>query len=452
MRKISSREAITRMQTVVLAAVIIIAAIAGAYYYYTLPGPETRVVSLQIVPHHHNVVAMQAELAAFTAETGIEVQMTSVSLDQEKLMTSLMADVATYDIMQMNDDWIIGAMEYLVPLNDVIPEIYGRGNWTTFSWDMFTLSETYDWMGEAIGDIYGEPFTSINEDQLLMVVPNHCDATVMSIYQPDLLEAEGITDPPYTWDEFLEAAEALHNPPDMYGSTWSGNGRPAYFVWISLFYSTGGTLFTEDMRPNFNKTETGVATTQFLIDLSEFCPEGVLSFDRTANIAMLASGKAATGILAWWSIPSMADPEASAIVDQYVIITPPYKTVRSEHVGAYGWCISENARDMEATEELFRWLMRPERFAATNLGPPGLVEAQDEWWEREDIQEIYGPWQDELQYAVDHSVGLTPFVGWEECYNVIIEELTAAWTGEKTAEEAMQDAAERCIPYLEPYW
>jgi len=299
MRKISSKEAITTMQTAILIAVIVIAAIAVGVYYYYLPGPETRVVSLQIVPHHHNVVAMQDELDAFTEETGIEVQMTSVSLDQEKLMTSLMAEEGAYDVLQMNDDWAYEAAEYLKPLNDVIPDIYERENWPEFSWDMFTMSGTYDWIGKAMGDIYGEPFTTINEDQLLMVVPNHADANVMSIYQPDLLESVGITDPPYTWDEFLEAAQALHNPPDIYGSTWSGNGRHAYFVWISIFYSTGGTLFTEDMRPNFNQTETGVAATQFLIDLSEVCPEGVLSYSRTENKAMLASGKAATGILAW---------------------------------------------------------------------------------------------------------------------------------------------------------
>lgn len=93
------------------------------------------------------------------------------------------------------------------------------------------------------------------------------------IYRPSMLAEAGLL-PPRTWEELLEAAEKLTNPPHVYGIMLTAglNLLTQELAWC--FMAPSGTqLFDEQGNVTFNSPETVRAVT-FYRDLFKFSPPG----------------------------------------------------------------------------------------------------------------------------------------------------------------------------------
>ena len=85
------------------------------------------------------------------------------------------------------------------------------------------------------------------------------------LYRKDLLEAKGIA-VPQTWDEYLAAAKALNNPPEIYGAVIGAKPDEALWDFMFYLYSFGGEILDENFKPIINN-EKGVAALTFYADL-----------------------------------------------------------------------------------------------------------------------------------------------------------------------------------------
>ncbi len=93
------------------------------------------------------------------------------------------------------------------------------------------------------------------------------------IYRPSMLEAAGIL-PPRTWEELLEAAEKLTNPPHVYGIMLTAglNLLTQELAWC--FMAPSGTeLFDEKGNVTFYSPQT-VRAVEFYAKLFKFSPPG----------------------------------------------------------------------------------------------------------------------------------------------------------------------------------
>ena len=117
------------------------------------------------------------------------------------------------------------------------------------------------------------------------------------VVRTDLLAEAGL-DPPQTWEDVLEAAEKLHNPPDIFGiglpGRQEGGGMLTEMIWAS-----GGTLRTEESYTL--ATDAGTEALQLYKQLAEFAQPEVLTWSQAELEALFADGRLAMLVTdTWW--------------------------------------------------------------------------------------------------------------------------------------------------------
>ena len=88
-------------------------------------------------------------------------------------------------------------------------------------------------------------------------------------YNTDLFTAAGLDPaaPPVTWQEFKDAAVAIHDTTGEYGYAFDAKGVTAFRSFGFFLWNNGGDFFTDDGKAAFN-SEAGVEALQFLVDLA----------------------------------------------------------------------------------------------------------------------------------------------------------------------------------------
>ncbi len=154
-------------------------------------------------------------------------------------------------------------------------------------------------------------------------------------YNVDLFEEAGITEPPTTREEFLEAARlltvdasGLHPGDDGFDPTnivqYAVNmhtNHHAFYQWYALYSQLGGQLFSEDEMScamDIDKASEAWQWLQDLVYVHYAAPQGQTDYARdfiTGRTAMLIDGP--------WQIPAMQAAEAEGLN----WATAPYPTI-----------------------------------------------------------------------------------------------------------------------------
>ncbi len=107
---------------------------------------------------------------------------------------------------------------------------------------------------------------------------------MVMVYRKDLLEAKNLR-VPTTWEEYKNVIQALHNPPEVYGTSIMGARHEALFYeYLNFLWGFGGQLFDENLYPAINSPEA-VEALEFLKSLVELAPprNAFLHLDRIGN-------------------------------------------------------------------------------------------------------------------------------------------------------------------------
>lgn len=286
---------------------------------------------------------------------------------------------------------------------------------------------------------------AVTWDDQIWGVPLDSVPTVM-IYNKDMLAAAGYDRPPETLDELKEYAAALtlkdaDGNVTQYGySQWVGSLNWNYLPFVALLYSNGGELFDAETGQAVFNSPAGVEVLQMQVDMIN---EGY--FNPQLEAVDWYSDRVAITILPNWVrfyLTSFNDPEKFGAAP-----VPHGEGFESGSV-AYSWfaLVNSSSDNQEAAWDFVRWFTRPPEegtpspaadfyYRQASIIPPRRADlaAMEENFSTDMFPEFIA--------ALEYAKAPTPVPPYEEIINIVIAEIENAWFGNKTAQQALDDAA-----------
>jgi len=303
-------------------------------------------------PEHDNLVKVAAD---YTAKTGNKVVVEEIAREsyQDKLNTVFVSGGSDYDVAYVSSDW---------------PPAWIKANALQPLDQYFNDPKVAD----AKFDIknYQPAINSFVMDGKTYAFPSEGD-TAWLFYRTDLLEAKGLK-VPETWDEFLTAAKALNNPPELYGAVIGAKPDEAMWDFMHYLFSFGGDILDKDYKPIINN-EAGVAALTFytgLLRTEKVVPPDVNTYGYNEILTTLQEGKAAMGVEWMAATQTLTDCAQSPKVCKdgkpllgYTFI-PGYKqadgtVVHGTGGSSWGWVIPKGAKNGLAAYKFIEFLTGP---------------------------------------------------------------------------------------------
>ncbi|MFN7192196.1 MAG: extracellular solute-binding protein [Rhodospirillales bacterium] len=223
----------------------------------------------------------------------------------EKQRASVRARDGQFDLLIMNGLYYQEMYHggFLTPINDIDP---------AFRLDpqMIRYDNTVYWNAAA---------KSHDPNGKLMSVPVNGNIPLL-LYRADLYEEHKLK-VPETWDQLLENAKKLHNPPRIYGIVQRGaRGAPndVSYDWWPYLYSHGGSLFRDEPKGDYTITINSPQAKEALDFYIRMAKEA--GHPQTGGLAQaqiiqnLATGRAAHAMLVIAAWSQLDDPTKSAVV------------------------------------------------------------------------------------------------------------------------------------------
>jgi len=294
--------------------------------------------------------------------------------------------------------------------------------------------------------------------ELLMLPRAQSDVSVLyylkSNYTDEAKAAEFLAEYGYalavpdTWEQFKDQAIFFADPPNFYGTQYAGKDEAIVGRFYEMVVAEGGNYLDEDNRPIFN-SEAGQRALQWFVDLyaAKAVPAGTLSYVWDDLGQGFASGTVALN-LDW---PGWAgffnDPEASSAAGNVGVAVQPMGSVtRTGWSGHHGFSVTNDCANKEAAVSLVEFLTSEESQLAESAG--GSLPTRTAVWEANVTAaeagddafraESLAAFAEGAKYAF----AVPSIPEWGETTNIVFPELQAAILGDKTTEEALNDAAE----------
>lgn len=269
-------------------------------------------------------------------------------------------------------------------------------------------------------------------------------------YRKDLFEEAGLQ-PPDTWDDVLEAAEALNRPSEgRFGIALAG--RTDFQVrqaWETILYSNGGELIEADGTVVVNSPEA-IEAAELYRQLFQFSPPGSLSSGYVEINRTFGQGTAAMVI----SLPVVmtqllqGNPDLAGQVGAVI----PSNIGNRETMQNYrGWCVFESSEHPEIAKDFIRHLFSAESYAEhleaaqmSSLPVYNNEEAIDVFFTNNQTAQAF---PEAHEYILNHETGYyagvnrmgpNPHAGQINNEGVIERSLNAFLAGEFDAETAVE--------------
>ncbi|MEM9319349.1 MAG: extracellular solute-binding protein [Pseudomonadota bacterium] len=259
------------------------------------------------------------------------------------------------------------------------------------------------------------------------------------VYRADVLSELGL-EPPSTYEEMIEAAEAIRASGVMenpVGGAYAAGWNLAQ-EFNNMFLGFGGTHFEEgSAEPNVN-SEAGIQALEMMKALSEYMNPDFLTHDSNATNAEFRAGNVA--LMNMWgsraATLTTADGVLPEVVDGFAIAGP--MTVGGGDIPAStlwwdGFTVASNIPDEEA-EATFIALMNGIR--------PALMEDEDTRTQAVWLIPGYEPTEAAIGVFAAAEQGtipypMVPFMGL--MHSALGDELADFMQGDETAEQALED-------------
>lgn len=188
-------------------------------------------------------------------------------------------------------------------------------------------------------------------------------------YRKDLFEQKGL-DEPRTWDDLLNAAEALTEDLDgdgvidRYGISFCASRTYCLAAWfMSLLWSNGGSVLDEQGNVVFDSPET-IETLEFIKELAQYAPPGISGYSWENNVDTYSADKVAMteySELRVIMVANKRDPEIARASDVAAIPTrTAYQDSRNRWTTMH-WMLFKGSENPEEAKRFVEWFMQPSR-------------------------------------------------------------------------------------------
>jgi multiple sugar transport system substrate-binding protein len=364
--------------------------------------------------------AIKQAVAAKYPNINVQLNLTPDNMNSwhDALAVWLSAEDPTVDIYGMDTPWVkeFGAAGWAVPLNDLLDlENIEDSGLDTFSYE-----------GQRLGVPFWGSLSGL-------------------FYRSDLLEEYGF-EPPETFDEMVEAAEAITaDNPEMSGFLWPGAKEESLvMVWASMLYGFGGEYFDDAGMCAANSPE-GIAAVEFMASTIEsgLSPEETTAWGGEEARTRFAEGNAVflwhnADIVSW-----LDDPERSAIGGNWGLIPTPAQPDgrRSGITGGFAFAINPYTDNLDEAVKVLEVVASEEvqKAFAIAWGPvqyyKGLYEAPEVLEANANAEAISA--------ILPSALNRPPSSNYAEVSTILQEEIHSAITGIKPVEAALDDACMR---------
>lgn len=278
--------------------------------------------------------------------------------------------------------------------------------------------------------------------QGLFGVPYGPETSIL-VYRKDIFEQNKLK-VPETYDELLTTAEWISkNVPNMKGLTSRGQSGPqivhAYLLHLSPL---GGKIFDDKWNPTFNN-ETGIKAAETLKKIIENSPSGVNNYDFGAQANAFLQGQAAMYVDTY-KIAAMSRDANQSKVDGKVgyALHPKDKTSLSE-TGGQAMGIAANSKKKEAAFLFIQWLTSKaqDKKVVTLGGDPIRMSTLKD----PALQTKFPEYSVVLKQLETANPDWRPLIPeWQTTNAPIIgTSLSEYMTGQKTAKQALDEAAQK---------
>jgi multiple sugar transport system substrate-binding protein len=266
------------------------------------------------------------------------------------------------------------------------------------------------------------------------------------IWNREVMEDAGIDEYPNTWDGLLEIAPQLQDA-GYYLSEFNVSHlmETLNMSWYPILWSAGGEVFTDDGSSVAFNEEPGVEALEFLRELVEndYMPEESLTQQPSSHPFgdHLGTGGAA---MSFAMANNLVHNFSEAWGEENVVVGAPLEHERRIGYGTVGgFAVTSNAEDHDAVAA---WLthMTSEETMESLAASAGFLAPKETIQGLYDDDPILGEFE---EYLADMTVGpVHPQA--REVMGVLGPELQAALLGQKSAQQALDDAAASAEPLI----
>jgi multiple sugar transport system substrate-binding protein len=231
----------------------------------------------------------------------------------EKARNAVRSEKSPYDLINLDTQWTIEFYEggFVTPLKDVDPSF-------DLPKEVLTYGESGYWNA-------AKRWRTANGGKLMAWPPN--GNVMLFLYRDDLFKTANIA-APKTWEDVIAACGKLQNPPAIYGQVMRGErGNAIRYDWMHFMVGKGASVVKDAENGDFTVTinsPQAKAALDLYIDVAKRCgPPNIGALGQGDVIQLLATGKAAQGMLVSAAWSNFDDPAKSAVVGKMVAVPVP---------------------------------------------------------------------------------------------------------------------------------
>ncbi|MFQ3566988.1 MAG: sugar ABC transporter substrate-binding protein [Aggregatilineales bacterium] len=406
-------------------AILLLGALPAAVAQEDFSGRSITFVTVQ--PH---AVASRYVAQLFEAETGATVEVVDVPYDTiaSQALLDVVSGVGQYDVIEI---WypslgLLASEGVLVDLTDWYEEkadIIEPDDFAPTIADPYTLWDGRRWAVPYDGD------------------------THILFYNRVLFERFGL-EPPTTWAEYEEVCRTITEAgaaEGIYGCAIMGAQIPLILIgtFANRLGGFGGGFLDEDGNPIINSPEA-VAALEALLSQAQYAlpTPSATAFDEA--VGAFVTGRAAM-MEFWTDLGQIADnPEGSEIIGQWgavpmLVAEPGMESAPALNAG-FSVGVSTLSRDPELALAFIEFIARPDVNVMVNTIVGGLDPTRISTFDNEAYRAHVTPeLADTAKAALTAATAWPTDPLWPEMAEVLTQNLGAALSGDKTAQQALDD-------------
>jgi multiple sugar transport system substrate-binding protein len=384
------------------------------------------------VPAHSHYIAMAKILPAFTAETGIKVELDTIAMGRlkEKQLLEMAKPQGDYDLACYIVMW---KTEYVAKnLVHPLEPFFANAALADPAYDTKDIIPIYF---ENLGLVGGPKGYLAGPGAKLYGLPYGAETSVLA-YRNDIFAKHNLK-VPETYDDFLKVLRIIKDKEGIGALTSRGQaGHQCVHAWLLHLNPLGGAVFDDQWRPRFND-KIGVEALKFLQEVVATGPAGIPGYAQGDMNTSFLQGQAAMYLDSTSLVDLVKDPTKSKVAGKVTWALHPRGVKRSSQSGGLGLTMPKNAKNPEAGFLLLQWLTSKAQDKACTLqgGAPMRSSTMDD----PDVLKKYPEFvvfKEALKYS---NPDWRPIIAeWDEInIQVLGVGISEALTGKKSAEEAL---------------
>lgn len=285
--------------------------------------------------------AFEKTVALYEDQTGNKVKMDVVPFNGllEKARNAVRTGQSPYDLVMLDTQWTIEFYEggFLSPLKEIDAAFDVPKEVLTYG-DSGYWNAQKRWRTADGGKLMA--YTVLGNVQLLY-------------YRADLFKQAGLA-PPKTWEDVAATCTKLTDSPKSYGFVARGErGNAIRYDWMSSMLAQRASVVKDPAAGDYTVTinsPQAKAALDLYIDLLKRCgPSNYGSLGQGDVIQLLATGKAAQGVVVTAAFASFEDPSKSAVAGKLETVPLPRARdgVSGAVIGNWNAVIPKNAPDAQ---------------------------------------------------------------------------------------------------------